>query len=306
MQSRNLLFLAAAALVGIVAVLIANAWFSGMEQKKQSTTAPVALAQVVVATQPLEFGTALNIQNVALKAWPSSSVPAGAFRTVQEALKDNRVALFPVVPGEPILASKVSGTEGRATLASILPPGMRAKSIGISDVSGVSGFVLPGTVVDVILTRKIPGSGATSEDYRSDVVLQGVQVLAINQQADTKQGQPIPGKTATLAVSLLDAQRLDIADKIGALSLVLRKEQDLPDLAADQDRRGATVTNRQLGGRTVLVGPGQAPQIAQNYFRPAHTPSLAMPAPAGQGASMTIFRGIEPTAYPVMTRGGTR
>ncbi len=250
----------------------------------------------------MEFGARLSPQNVRLQPWPAGSVPQGAFLTVNEALKHDRVALRPIVPGEPVLASKVSGTDGRATLAALLPAGMRAVSIPVTAVRGVSGFVLPGTMVDVILTRQIAGDGATAEDLRSDVILENVQVLAIDQLADEKQGEPKLAKTATLAVTLFDAQRLAIAEKVGTLSLVLRKVED----AASGMPAGSTVTSRQLGGPALVIPQrretARAVALAGGGSMTApELPGLvaAPTAPAGtafSGPSMSGIRGTQATA----------
>lgn len=312
MQGRNWLIALIAIAVGVVAVIIANAWFSGISERSERAAEEQQMVQLVVATQPLEFGTKLVPQNIKLQAWPASSVPQGAFTTIADALRDGRVALRPIVPGEPILSSKVSGKDGRATLAAILPDGMRATSVPVSAVNGVAGFVLPGTMVDVLLTRKIDGDGAKAQDLRSDVVLQNVQVLAIDQLANDKEGKPKVGKTATLAVTLYDAQRLTIAAKVGTLSLVLRKVEDADRLANGEVDTGAafasTVTNRQLGGPRLFI-----PKKAEAAPRPAYSGALAsapsLPKlrpslsatglPGSGGESMTVFRGAEPTTYPV-------
>jgi pilus assembly protein CpaB len=308
MQNRNWLIAAIAIAVGLIAVVIANAWFSGVEERSEQVAQQQQLRQIVVATQPLEFGTKLIPQNVRLQSWPANSIPEGAFTTIQDALRDNRVALRPIVPGEPILASKVSGKDGRATLAALLPDGMRAVSVPISDVNGVSGFVLPGTMVDVLLTRKIAGDGAQSEDLRADVVLQNVQVLAVDQLANDKAGEPKVSRTATLAVTLYDAQRLSIATKVGTLSLALRKVEALPDGTSDASAGSlaTTVTNRQLGGPRLYipkrqeVAPRPAYQAPRMAGLPQFRPSVAAPQSMGQGGgSMTVFRGSEPTTYPV-------
>ena len=306
MQRRNWIMLAVAVVIGLFAVLIANSWFSGVENRGEQPTGQQSNTAIVVATQPMEFGARLTPQNVRLQAWPAASVPQGAFMTVDEALKNDRVALRPIVPGEPVLASKVSGADGRATLAALLPAGMRAVSIPITAARGVSGFVLPGTMVDVILTRQIAGDGATAEDLRSDVILENVQVLAIDQLADEKQGEPKLAKTATLAVTLFDAQRLAIAEKVGTLSLVLRKVED----AAAGIPGGRTVTSRQLGGPAMVIPQRRnAPQAVAAGGASIVAPGLPglAAAPAGavfNGPSMTVIRGTQATAYPVgQTKG---
>ena len=200
MGGRNWVVAIVAIMIGLVAVVIANAWFSGMEDKQDQVAKQDSTIQIVVAAQPMEFGTKLTPQNIKLVAWPASSIPQGAYRTAKDALAYNRVALRPIVIGEPILADKVSGKDGRASLAALLPDGMRAFSVPIDAIHGVAGFVLPGTMVDVLLTRKIPGVGTDSEDLRSDILLTNVQVLAVDQVAANKEGKPKVGRTATLAV----------------------------------------------------------------------------------------------------------
>lgn len=310
MHGRNWIVAAIAIMVGLIAVVIANAWFSGVQDKREEAVQTQKLVSVVVATQPLQFGDRLAQQNVRLQSFPAASVPQGAFTSIPEALRDNRVALRPMVPGEPILASNVSGKDGRATLAAVLPDGMRAVSVPVTAISGVSGFVLPGTMVDVLLTRQIDGDGAKSSDLRSDIVLQNVQVLAADQSADNKDGKPKVSRTVTLAVTLYDAQRLAIAEKIGSLSLALRKVEAAPgkdNTLTDQGSLASTVTKRQLGGPRLFMAPrGEGrPMGPPAYAAAAPPPMRAAPAgprlgvttPAGPG--MTVFRGTEPTIYSV-------
>jgi len=320
MQNRNWVLLAVAVAVGLIAVFIADSWFSGREEQTAQAGKDQQLTRIVVASQPLDFGTRLTSQNVQLQDWPARSVPQGAFVKVEDALKDNRVALRPIVPGEPVLADKVSGKDGRAQLAALVPPGMRAVSIAVDPVSGVSGFVLPGTLVDVLLTRKIQGDGAQSDDIRSDVILENVQVLAVDQSADNKAGEPKVARTATIAVSMRDAQRLAIAEKVGSLRLVLRKVEDASGpLPQSEPQATATVTNRNLGGPNFYIrGRQSAASAPAGWGAPAAVavpplpsfgaagsgPAVAVGAPVASGPMMTVIRGTQPTSYPVSKKGG--
>ena len=322
MQGRNWILLAIAGVIGIVAVIIANSWFSGLEQGQEASleAGGQGSVDIVVATQPLDFGTALTDQNVRLARWPAASVPQGAFRTIDQALANNRVAIRPIVPGEPVLADKVSGVDGRATLSALLPPGMRAVSVPVDAIRGVSGFVLPGMAVDVILTRRMGGPGATNDDLRSDVILENVQVLAVDQTSDDSSGEPRVSQTATLAVSLLDAQRLAVAEELGTVSLALRNHGERPAPAAagaDAAPAMATITSADLGGRNLFVPARQVqPQpvpVAATFINPRpemfQQPPAAGPAPATRpaarpGRTMVIVRGTDETTYPVNRLGG--
>lgn len=306
MQGRNYLILAVAVAIGLVAVILANAWFSGMEERQERVVEQQKLVNIVVATQPMEFGTKITPAMLRLQPWPANSVPQGAFTTIPAVLKDNRVALRPIVPNEPVLASKVSGTDGRATLAAVLPEGMAAYSIPVDAVRGVSGFVLPGTLVDVLLTRQIDGEGADSKDLRSDVILRSVQVMAVDQLANDKEGKPKVSRTATLAVTLADAQRLSIAQKMGTLSLALRKVEDGaggPDeVLADA---ASTVTSRQVGGRPIYIARRPEPRAATPSVPPIRmAPAMTGGvAPVRTGPTMTVIRGTDPTIYPLVAAG---
>lgn len=318
MQPRNLLLVGLALFIGLVAVIVANSYFSGVDERQQVEAEKQRLVRIVVATQPMDFGEPLTAQNIRLQNFPAQSVPDGAFTSIPDALRNNRVALRPIVTNEPVLRSKVSGTDGRATLAALLPNGFRAASISIDNVRAVSGFVLPGTMVDVLLLRQIEGDGATSQDQRADTILENVQVLAIDQIANDKEGKPLPGRTATLAVTPANAARLALAGRMGALHLVLRKVE--PEFATDgaAERQVArTLTSRNLGLPRIVIGapPSRGGGGGGMGYSPPPAPMLATisppatnvrVAPIQVGPAMTVVRGTEPTSYQVGSLGGPR
>ena len=301
MQNRNILIGLGALFVATITVILINAYLTGVEERAEVRAEEQQLARIVVATQELGFGDALTPENVRLQNFPANSVPTGAFRGVEVALADGRVALRPIVPGEPILASKVSGADGRAVLAANLPEGKRAVSIPVSAVTGVSGFVRPGDTVDVILTRQIPGEGAESQDLMSDVILDRVKVLAIDQVANEGAVEPQVGATAVVEVELYEAQQLAIARRLGTLSLALR------NIESDEASGRQTVTNRNVGSR-LYIGERRRSRASEN----ASTPVVQASAASSQvgvfasGPSMTIFRGTESEVYPVGQRGGSK
>ena len=91
---------------------------------------------------------------------------------------------MPIGVNEPILATKISGQGQGASIAALLPPGMRAAAVRINDVSGVAGFVQPNDSVDVLITRTMPG--AANNTQLTDVLIQNVRVIAIDQQAQRR------------------------------------------------------------------------------------------------------------------------
>lgn len=301
MGQRNLLIVGIAVFIGLIAVFLANSYFSGVQNRQAELVEQNKVAQVVVATQDLAFGAPLSAQNVRLAAWPAASVPVGAFTSIEEATR-NRVALRPIVPGEPVLASKVSGANGRATLSANLPPGALAFTIPISDVAGVGGFVRPGDLVDVMLTRKIPGPGSSDSDKTTDVVLEAVPVLGIDQVADEKSTDPAVGKTATLQVDSYSAQKLALSTQLGVMSLALRNMTDQPQgYRQTVTQRDISVNRYYVGARPGAGGgAGPASVIVRTLPAAATLPSAIGLPTRPLGPSMTVVRGIKTTQEEVI------
>jgi len=283
-QNRNIFIGLGALFIAAIAVFLVNAYLTGVEERAEVRAEEQQLARIVVATQDLGFGDALTPENVRLQNFPANSVPTGAFRAIEAALADGRVALRPIVPGEPILASKVSGADGRAVLAANLPEGKRAVSIPVSAVTGVSGFVRPGDTVDVLLTRQIPGEGAESYDLMSDVILDRVKVLAIDQVANEGATEPQVGATAVVEVELYEAQQLAIARRLGTLSLALR------NIESDEVTAGQTVTNRNVGSRIYIADRPERRAARSNSPSPVIRTATAgtQRGATDSGPSMTV------------------
>lgn len=224
MRKRGFLILALACLMGVVAVYLARGWLES-RSRLASSEKTVALTTVVVAKRTLSFGDPVKEEYLQVVEWPASAAPTDAFKTIAEVIGGDkpRVALRTIEPSEPLLKSKISGFGGKATLASIIEPEMRAVTIRVNDVVGVAGFVLPGDRVDVMLTRKQQPNQKDERHY-TDILLQNVRVLAVDQEANETRNKPVVAKAVTVEVTPYQAQQLTLAGQVGHLSLALRKE----------------------------------------------------------------------------------
>jgi pilus assembly protein CpaB len=219
MSRQTLIALAGAIVLGLVAVYVANIYLN----RAQQTAYAAGTTKVAVAAAPMGYGTDITPDKVRFVDFPNSSIPPGAFTDAVKLMPPGkkRVALMPIAVNEPILGGKISAEGQGASIAALLPEGMRAASVRINDVSGVAGFIQPNDSVDVLVTRQVPN--ADREAQVTDVLLQNVRVIAIDQQAKNADGSPRVAKTATLEVNPLDSQKLALAQQVGDLSLVLRK-----------------------------------------------------------------------------------
>ena len=295
MRGRNQVILIVAIVLGLFAAFLANTFLSGVESRQERVAETARTAKVVVAASELPFGATLGMQNLRLVNWPGDSIPAGSFSSIDELIKVRRAVLRPLSAGEPILASRISGPNGRATLGTSLPDGKLAFAIPLSEVSGVGGFVRPGDSVDVLLTRQIPGPGATADDKMTDVVMESVPVLAVDQVADAAKTDPAVGRTATLEVDTIGAQKLALARELGVLSLALR------NVSSPATGPHKTVVPRQLTASGLMLGAKLADAgSAKPATPPAGRPNGLLPfAPRPLGPSMLVIRGTESTTYEV-------
>src|SRR5262249_6098443 len=262
MRKANLYILLLAIVMGGIAAYMASNWIA--EHTTSRTTE--RSATVVVAAAPLNFGAALSAENVTEMPWPADAVPEGAFRSRDELFKEGRrAALAPLQRNELILKSKITGPGQRATLSALLDEGKRAVTVRVDDVRGVAGFVLPGDRVDVVLIRTISEAG--KQENISDVLLQHIKVLAVDQLVNERQENPKVASAVTLELDTDQAQKVILATNVGRLSLILRQAGENHQIATKR------VTEQDLA------------RIEQPA--PAHAP-VAAPAPPAKRSDSTV------------------
>jgi pilus assembly protein CpaB len=225
MRGPAMVMVGIAVVVGAVTVIGGRYYLDRSGQKPQPqpvvVQAPeITTTTVVVAAIPLRFGMELSTNQLKEVAWPAAAAPAGSTRTVAEFLKgpEKRVVLAAMEINEPVLPGKVTGPGERATLSAVIAPGMTAVSIPLSETQGVAGLVMPGDRVNVMLTRTLD----LDQSY-TDVLLQNIRVVAIDQTIDQRSEKPATIRSATLEVMPQDAKRVALAGAVGSLSLMLRK-----------------------------------------------------------------------------------
>jgi pilus assembly protein CpaB len=222
-RTSTIVMIAVAAIFGLLAVFVAQAWLNSQAEARlkdfdAQKGKPIAARTLVVANKPLRFGNELTADALREAPWPEGTLPSGAYAKISDVLSGGkRVVLTAIESNEPVLAMKITGPGQRATLSALVAPGMKAVTIRVNDVDGVGGFVLPGDRVDIVLTRQ------EKENASSQVLLQDVRVLAIDQIADERASNPTVPKSVTVEVDTVAGQKLGLAASIGTLSLLLRK-----------------------------------------------------------------------------------
>ena len=269
-----------AVVFGLLAVFIAQVWLNNQASLRAKVEPAKAIASqtVVVAKQPLRFGTELTAAMLQEVPWPSDALPNGAFAKIHDIMAGGRrVVLAAIETNEPVLSLKITGPGQRATLSALVKPGMKAVTIRVNDVEGVGGFVLPGDHVDVVLTRQIDKGSATTQ-----VVLQNTRVLAVDQIADERAQKAAVAKSVTLEVDTVDAQKLWLASSVGSLSLLLRKAGETAEV------RTRKVTLEDLSTNEPVADKGTTTTVV--VTRPAAKQEYTVPAEGRHGVSAQTER----------------
>jgi pilus assembly protein CpaB len=219
----NRRFLTVLGLSALLALVVSGIFYQITTAVRSPRRGRVETSSVVVASNPLALGALIKASDLKVVPWPSANLPPGSFTKVDELV--DRVAMGNLVPEEPVLEGKLAARGSGLGLSPIIPPGMRAVSVRVNDVISVSGFVLPGSRVDVMVTGVPHGAGDQGPVTRT--VLSNLQVLSAgkNLQPDGK-GQPDNVAVVTLLVTPEQAELLMLASSEGKIQLALRNNSD--------------------------------------------------------------------------------
>jgi pilus assembly protein CpaB len=255
--------------VSLIFALIVSTIFYRMTAgagNKPLVQAPTDTKDLVVAAKPLPVGVTVKIADVRIDKVPLNQFPKGAFSKVDEVV--DRPVISNILMDEPVLEGRLSARGSGLGLAPMIPVGMRAVTVRVTDVAGVAGFVFPGLRVDVLVTGRPPNNDTPI----TATCLQNMLVLSAGQtvQSDPR-GQPIQTPTVTLLATPDQAETLTLAGNSGSVQLVLRNGSD----QAIQKTAGSSVRELYGGkGKPVVVEAKLKPRV-----RPVVAQQVAAPPP---------------------------
>ena len=242
-------FIAAMATYGVFRVL---------QAAKRS--ARIATLSVVVAAKDIPAGASLEAASLEVKQWPAVTVPKDALSSLKAA--EGRVTRVPVFVGEAIVPGRLARQGAAPGLEARIALGMRAMSVRINDVAGMSGLIQPNSRVDVLITLR-EGDHQKSEEV-SKLFLENMRVLSMGSRTTRDEtGAATPATTATLEVTPAQAEKLAVAMRQGSIQLVLRGFDD-----SDSTRTKGASSTEVLAG---LRDAKPAPVVAQAPSRPARS-----------------------------------
>lgn len=258
-----IVLLAGLGLAGFAIHTAQNRFAQYQDALQSSQEAIVPVTDVFVAARAMRYGDTLGPDDVKPVQWPSSALPSGVFRDMEELFPEGggkRTVLRVVERHEPLLKVKVTEPGEDAGVAARLGEGMRAFALRVDVMSGVSGFLRPGDRVDVYWTGTGEDGGVTR------LIEANLRLIAIDQQTDEERSNPTIAQTVTVEAAPAIVAKLAQAQATGRLTLALvgvsdetqsaSVEATLDEILGAQDTsqgpRVCTIRNRR-GAEVVAI-----------------------------------------------------
>jgi pilus assembly protein CpaB len=277
----------------VVAAIATYGVYRAIESAKAGTR--IATKPVVVAARDMTEGEIIDRVALAVAEWPVSTVPAGAYGSVDSVA--GRVTRVSVFKGEAFVPGRLAPEGTTAGLATKIQPGRRAMGLRINDVSGISGMIQPNARVDILLTLNSSGEG----QRLAKLFMSNMRVLAMGTQVQPgEDGRPIQSTVATLDVSPAEAEKLAVAQTQGSIQLVLRGYGD-PDTVKTKGASNYDVSTNLRDVKPEASPPRSRPTPTRQS-QPAPAPVVSPPAPVVQKPTETKPESLTVQIY----RGGKR
>jgi pilus assembly protein CpaB len=237
MEPKKIALLVGALLIAAVTAVMAKNMFgrSGAPAAQAATVVSTG-PEVLVATRALPVGTIVEPDSFRFQPWPKDLIQNAYYlKGAPDATSlIGTVVRAQISAGQPLTQGSIVRPGDRGFLAAALGPGMRAVTVSVSQSAGVAGFVFAGDRVDLVLTQTVESSGGGGGGgpalRTSETFVRNLRVLATDQRTapeDDKGKKEVKTfATVTLEVTPRIAEKIQVAQSIGQLSLSLRSIAD--------------------------------------------------------------------------------
>ena len=278
-NKRLIIAVLAAVAFGLIAAVSVSRYLANAQEYTKN------LSNVVIARTDIQVGERIIAEQLSVAQFPRNVAPDGTFKVIDERLV-GRIAVVKIAAREPITENRLAPEGSAAGLSAIIPEGYRAMNVRVDDVVGISGFIMPGTLVDVVVVIE-PPENTQNRERISKIVLQNIKVLAnganLDRPKNEKEAERV--KTVTLQVTPDQAEKLALAQSDGRLQLVMRNSIDQGDEVTPgankrtllAGERATTIPDPGMGKRETTTTPRTT---TVRRVRPREENAVKTPAPA--------------------------
>lgn len=276
MTMKTVLTLTAAIGLGIVTTMVGR----DLVLAAKNRPAGPEMANVVIADRTMDPGYQITARDVTVFEMPRSAAPESRFGKPEDLV--GRTLVAPVVKGQAMFENLLAPPGVPAGLEALVPKGMRAVTIEVSESSGMVGLIRPGSRVDVIATVRKGDQGVAR------TIVQNVKVSAVGQKlsrdANGKEDPTNPTRTVTLVVTPKHAEAIELAGTQGRPRLALRGPQDT-ESTSDNGVSDAELRGEGAMVATAKVEPGAAQPKVEPVTQPVQVAAVV------QRRGVQIIRG---------------
>ena len=215
----NKRILVVAIILGLITVVALNSYINSLDKPAMAT---IPHSEVVVAVNTIPAHTRITAEMLSAKSIPSDAIHPEAIISLNDAV--GGISRTEIIKDEQVLASRVFTDDRRATLSYRVPEGMRAISIPVGEVTGVSGYISPGDSIDILITFE---DEEVNESLTTYTYFQNLKVLAAGpgtRERDTEEQGVV--NTLTLLVTPEQAEAMVYININTSLYLTLRSPLD--------------------------------------------------------------------------------
>jgi len=282
-------------IVIVIALVIAGATAS-LVRGKMNTVKPTDTIKVLAATTDIPVGGFVRAdRHLAWVEWPKGTVTQSYITEGKHNIVDfeGAVARRAIMSGEPISSSVLVRSSEGGFLSAVLNPGMRAVSISVTPISGNAGFIFPGDRVDLILTHQVSAVNTSNPNMlASETFIENVRVVAVDQRLDNPtDNKATIAKTVTLEVLPKQAEMINVAGRLGNISLSLRSWTDDLNVAKEGGKPSGNKEN--TGGPFEPVAGEDAASIYGSRLTRDSDVSKLLSDRSGLALRVDVIRGNE-------------
>lgn len=234
-ERKNWLLLAGAVVLAGLAFWLTHSYLKGQELRlaERLRITPEETRRIIVANRDVAQGEVVGPDTMSIREVPSANVSPSVITPQNYSDVEGHMIRYPMSPGEPLLIHYVDRPV-ISRFSQLLHEGERAVSFDIDSLSSISGMLMPGDYIDILVEYEEPKQGSTETELKIKPLIQRVRVLSVDElpllardQVNINYGShSLNYGSITVAAPYRDAVALTVARHSHGIRFLLRNEED--------------------------------------------------------------------------------
>lgn len=234
-EKKNWLLLVGALVLASLAFWLTHSYLKGQELRlaERMRITPEETRRIIVASREVSQGEVVGPETMSIREVPSSNVSPSVITPQNYSDVEGHMIKYPMSPGEPLLIHYVDRPVV-SRFSQLLHEGERAVSFDIDSLSSISGMLMPGDYIDILVEYEEPKPNSLETELKIKPLIQRVRVLSVDElplmardQVNINYGShSLNYGSITVAANYKDAVALTVAKHSHGIRFLLRNEKD--------------------------------------------------------------------------------